>query len=463
MDSTPGIPGALITWIEATAGGTVRSAVRMAGGGRKQAWFVDVDVDVAGAVEELFLRWDPSDLADRGDPWTVRREAEIYRALSGTGLPVARFVGLHPTAQAMLVTRLPGSAAFSRIRDAAEREQVASEFMGHLAAMHRLDPKAIGLVAADREVDVPELVAEQLAEFDAILEARGGEPEPVLRLALDWLRANIPGYPGPIVLVQGDTGPGNFMFEHGRVTAIVDWELAHLGDPMDDIAWISLRSAQDPFPDLPRRFAEYADRSGHPLDADRIRYYRVLAEAKILVMSHGVQVLDRSDDDGGGPDPGARLIFGQLHRRLCAEALADVMGVELDAPKPLADVAPTANDALFEVVLDQLRNVVTPRVTDSFANQRIKGLARALKYLAASARHGAVVDAEELTDLRDVLGDQGLDLSDARSRFADRVRSAEIAAADALPVVYRQLLRRNELLRDSSGVLADRHYEPVAD
>lgn len=462
MPDTPsgtGLPTSLVEWIEAVTGSALVSAVRMAGGGRKQAWFVDVDG--AGGVEQLFLRWDPTGASTKGDPWTVRREAEVYRALDGSGLPVARFVGLHPTAQAMLVTRLPGSAAFSKLRDEAEREAVASEFMHHLAALHRLDPRDIGLLAPGREVTATALAVEQLDEIEAVIAARPGRPEPVLELALRWLRDNVPAYDGPIVVVQGDTGPGNFMFDAGAVTAIVDWELAHLGDPMDDLAWVSLRSTQDPFPELPRRFAEYETASGYTLDYDRIRYYRVMAEAKILAMNHGVTVRDRSEGEGGGGDPGARLIFAQLHRRLCAEALADVMGLELDTAIPLGDREATEDDELFALVLSQLRDVVTPRITDSFASQRIKGLARALKYLAKAGTYRSEVDAGELADLADVLGHPPDDPATGRAELMDAVAAGRIPAAAALRAIYRGLLRTNELLRDSSGVLADRHYLPL--
>jgi hypothetical protein len=89
-----------------------------------------------------------------------------------------------------------------------------------------------------------------------------------------------------VVLVQGDTGPGNFMYAGGRVVAVVDWELAHLGDPMDDIAWLTLRATQEPFPDLPARVGEYEALSGHAIDEPRVRYYQVMAEAKLQVMAH---------------------------------------------------------------------------------------------------------------------------------------------------------------------------------
>jgi len=460
QDQGPGLPAHLVEWIESVAGGTLVSARRMAGGGRKQAWFVDLDTQ--GTTTRLFFRWDPTDLADTGDPWTVRREAAVYEALNGSGLPVAAFVGLHPTAQALLLTCLPGEARFSKMRDEADRVAVARDFIRHLAALHRLDPRTLGLLPADSTATLPDLVREQLAEFDAIIAARGGAVDPVLQLALDWLRANVPTATGPIVVVQGDTGPGNFMYEHGKVTAIVDWELAHLGDPMDDIAWVQLRSLQDPFGDLDALFAEYAEVSGNSLDADRIRYYRVLAEAKIMVMGHGVSVRERSDGEGGGGDPGARLIFGQLHRRLCAEALADVMGVHLPGSAALPDTVPTDDDALFDIVLRQVREVITPHIQDSLAQQRIKGLARALKYLAESSRHRAFVDAAELAEIDAALGTAHVDAAQARAALATAVATHTIDPAVALHTVYLQVLRQNELLRSASGVLADRHYAPVS-
>ncbi|MDO8388901.1 MAG: phosphotransferase family protein [Actinomycetota bacterium] len=460
QEQGPGLPAHLVEWIESVAGGTLTSARRMAGGGRKQAWFVDIDR--GGEAHRLFFRWDPTDLADTGDPWTVRREAAIYEALNGSGLPVAAFVGLHPTAQALLLTCLPGEARFSKMREETDRVAVARDFIRHLAALHRLDPRNLGLLPADSTVTLPDLVRDQLAEFDAIIAVRGGAVDPMLQLALDWLRANVPTATGPIVVVQGDTGPGNFMYEDGKVTAIVDWELAHLGDPMDDVAWVQLRSLQDPFGDLDALFTEYAEVSGNALDAGRIRYYRVLAEAKIMVMGHGVSVRERSDGEGGGGDPGARLIFGQLHRRLCAETLADVMGVELPAAASLPDTARTDDDALFEVVLRQMRDVITPHVHDSLAQQRIKGLARALKYLSESSRHRAFVDAAELAEIDAALGTHHADAATARAALATAVALHTIDPAVALRTVYQQILRQNELLRSASGVLAERHYAPVS-
>jgi aminoglycoside phosphotransferase (APT) family kinase protein len=459
MQSSGHLPATMVDWIEQAMAARVIGAARQAGGGRKEAWLVDVaDADVPTApTTRVFLRWDQSDPTSSGDPWTVRREAAVYRALRDTHVPVARFIAMHPTAQAMLLSVVEGDNWFSQIRDAERELVIAQDFVTHLAALHRLDVGALGLDDGSYAT-VPDLVRAQLGEMETIIEFRGGVPEAALGIALAWLRGNVPNYDGPRVLVQGDTGPGNFMYAEEHVTAIVDWELAHIGDPMDDLAWVSLRAVQEPFTDLDDRFAEYQRLSGHSLDHGRIRFYRVLAEAKIMVMSHGLSIRDRTNGPDGGGDPGGRLVFGQLHRRLLIESLADVMGVRLDSVQLPVVEAGTDRHDLYGVVLEQLRSVVAPRITDSFARQRVKGLARVLKYLEASDRLGDAFAAAELADLDELLGDAPSSVGVARAALAGRVRDGSIDQIATLRVLHRRAVRDNELLRDASGVLSERHY-----
>ena len=453
-NTTVSLPDDIIDWIETACAATVTASARLPGGGRNEAWTVAVR-GADGVAASVFLRWDRSDPVATGDPWTVRREAGVYRALSRTSLPVARFIAAHPTKEAMLLSVVHGDGRFSRITDPGQRSAVAKDFIGHLAALHAVDVHAIGL--ADGEVDVRDTVRRQLDEMESLVAFRGGVPEALLGLALAWLRANVPAYSGPAVLVQGDTGPGNFMFDGERVTAIVDWELAHLGDPMDDLAWVSLRAVQEPFTELSERFAEYEALSATRVDLDRIRYYRVLAGAKIMVMSH------RSGGAGTGPadagrDPGAQLIFGHLHRRLLVEALAEVMQLEVEPPP--APVGERAEwNGLYGVVLAQLRSVVAPRVTDAFALQRIKGLARVIKYLEATDRLGDVHASAELIDIEAATGTRSATVRDARQVLACAVRDGSLAPASALAVIHRRVCRDGELLEEASGGLAGRHYD----
>ena len=149
-DGAVGLPDDLVAWIEEVGGGRLVLADRMPGGGRKEAWFIDLAGGPDGAVTSLFLRYDRSDPARTKDPWTLHREATVYLALQDGPVPVPRVLGVHPVHQAMLSERVQGGNWFSRITDPAEQEATARDFMTKLAALHALDVAALDLPAFPR-------------------------------------------------------------------------------------------------------------------------------------------------------------------------------------------------------------------------------------------------------------------------------------------------------------------------
>lgn len=124
------------------------------------------------------------------------------------------------------------------------------------------------------------------------------EPVPAITLAERWLRENAPVCDRP-VLVHGDLRMGNFLFEEpsGRFTAVLDWELAHIGDYHEDIAWTMQKLFGSWGDDgtflvsglLPRNaFIErYQAASGNVIEPERLRYYEILNAYKCAVMDLG--------------------------------------------------------------------------------------------------------------------------------------------------------------------------------
>jgi aminoglycoside phosphotransferase (APT) family kinase protein len=456
------LPDDLLVWVEALGGGRLTLAERRPGGARKEAWLVDLERS-DGTEVQLFLLYDRSDGPVTHDPWTLHREATVYLALAHTEVPVPRVLGVHPAHQAMLAERLVGENRFSHITDSVEREVTARDFMTSLAALHRLDPEALDLPAFPDPTTIPDAVRHELDEWDALLTARGGEPDPALVFTLAWLRRNIPSHEGPVVLVQGDTGPGNFMYAAGRVVALVDWELAHLGDPMEDIAWLSLRATQDPFTDLPTRLREYEALSGHAIDEGRVRYYQVMAEAKLQVMSHRPAGPDAPEGPVriGAGDFGNAFIFGLLHRRLWLEALAGTTDIELTPAEVPPQRVRRDHEWMYGALLEQLRDVIVPSVTDPLARTRAKGMARVLKYLAQVDAHGLFFETCELNDLEGLLGRRPLTLAEGRAQVATDVRARRLSDGDYLRYLWRRAARESELARPAMGALADRHWPPL--
>lgn len=450
-----GLSRALVDWMADAVQGKIVSFERRPGGGRREAWFVDAET-ADGTALELFLRY------DRGrapESFGLHDEARFFLALQDTPVPVPRIHAVHPTEQAILAERVPGQTWFSLLRDEEQRVRIAREFMGILAALHEVDPRRISPGAPD--ADLRDLVHAEIDRWEGLYRASSAPADPLVELGLAWVRANVPDASGPVVIVQGDTGPGNFLYQDGRVTAVLDWELAHLGDPHDDLAWVTLRAVQEPFTHIPDRLADYAAASGRDVDLDRIRYYRVLAELRILILAH---------QGAGRPDPmgevGNGLVYTTLHRRLFTEALADVTGTAVEDPAPLkpvhGDPIHDDNQRLYDAALTQIKEIIVPRSEDPFVVLRSKGLARILKYLRENERLADARRRGDLDDLEGVLGSRPDGLASGRARLAEALRSGTVPVDAALPVLHRWVLRETQVCLPAMGRLADRHYDALS-
>src|SRR5439155_19631788 len=96
------------------------------------------------------------------------------------------------------------------------------------------------------------------------------EPHPELDVVAAWLRSNAPR-PQTTVLVHGDFKPGNALLRGDRIAVMLDWETAHLGDPLEDLGWITqpVRAREHQIPGVWEReqiFERYTARSGFTVD-----------------------------------------------------------------------------------------------------------------------------------------------------------------------------------------------------
>jgi len=440
----------LSAWIAQVAGRPPTSVRRRPGGGRHQAYDVVVD-DGAGCAHELFLRAD----ATEPPPWehyTLRREAAIYRALHPTAVPVPAVLALHERLPAVLMEKAPGEARFSGLEPGVQQD-IIDTFVPILFALHSVDALALDLPGVVPAASITEAVIHEVDIWERRLLDSAG-PEPFVVACLAWLRANVPDVGDLPVLVQGDTGPGNFLHDGHQVTAVLDWELAHLGDPVEDLAWVATRNAQEPVPDFDRLIADYEHLTG-PVDERRLRYHMVFAETRIAILAAARETGHR--DPRG--EVGNGLIYGALHKRLTVEAVADVLSVELavlDGPDG-PDDHETAQTPLFDAALLQLREIVLPAIEDPFASARAKSLARVLKYLRGVDRYRSRHSAEERAELGALLGRPITDVDAARTELVGAVRAGRLGVAELLEPAWGAVRREHQALGDAMGVLAQRH------
>ena len=247
---------------------------RVSVGNSQETWLVAArDVDGRG-VEYVLRRSVPAGVL----AWTRREDEHRYlAALAGRGLPVPTAYGTGTLGRPyVLMGRLPGAVA-GRL-DPETATTLSQELGAWLARLHALSPSELGLASdgSAREATLREVAAWQGRYEDA----RPG-PVPLLGALLAWAGQAVPDDGRSPVLVWGDPGPHNLLVDDGHVSGLLDWELAHLGHPLEDLGaavWACLGRF-----DADALVAGYEAEAG-PVDRAALDYYVALGSLTRTVM-----------------------------------------------------------------------------------------------------------------------------------------------------------------------------------
>lgn len=247
--------------------------------------------DDDGAHERaLVARLQPDDYALFPDV-DIPRQAAVMRALAPTAVPVPAIVAWDDHGEVLgsplfLMERVAGRIppdnppytmdGWMLDQSAAEGAAMMGDAIDVLAAIHQLDPFAVGLGSLARPDLGPTPWDQHLAYTEWFLGwASEGRPQPVVEAAWGWVQANKPAAADlPVGLVWGDARIGNMIFRDGKVQAVLDWEMARLGAPEEDLGWWlflqrhhseGLSSPLPPgVPDADATVARWEERMGRP-------------------------------------------------------------------------------------------------------------------------------------------------------------------------------------------------------
>lgn len=269
---------------------TVTSIEQIPGGASRETY--RVGLHTPAGERGVIVRRDPkTSLID-----TERAlEYRTYAAVHGSGIPVPEPLILeedprHLERPFSVMSEIPGcQSAVATLFEppyAEQRQRIGERkwsLMGRLAA---LDPAELGVT--DFMADPEHPAAHELDYWAGVIAADALHPQPVAQAAIRWLRRHLPEPSPRRCLVHGDFRSGNFLFdEHGDIHGILDWEMAHIGDPLEDLAW-----SLDPlwaWPErelagglLPREEAIriWEAASGMSVDPTALRWWQVFASLK---------------------------------------------------------------------------------------------------------------------------------------------------------------------------------------
>ncbi len=276
--------GDLADKLGAALGGRVEAIRRVSGGASRVTSTFDLEM-ATGKVRSLVLQQvRGTDLARRPD---VEVEAALLRAAREIGVPVPEVVAAGGSDRLepgwLVVEHLEGETIPRHIlrndEFAAARTALTEQTARALAAIHAIDPERVpGLPPTDP-------LGHPLDFLDALHQRR-----PVLELGARWLALARPAG-GESAVVHGDFRMGNFLVDGDGLSGVLDWELAHRGQPAEDIGWLCSKTWRfggparvGGFGELDRFLDAYTSAGGRGVDVDDVRWWEVYAAVKWAVI-----------------------------------------------------------------------------------------------------------------------------------------------------------------------------------
>lgn len=280
MSSSPDSRGDLADAISRELGGrTIGGLARLSGGASRETWRFEAD------GEPLILQRQRA-----GDTRDMEVEASVLRSADAAGVPVPRLVAsgrFDDGARYIIQSWVDGETIARKIlRDdvfASARRSLVGQFATALARVHSIPIDEVpGLPATD-----------QLAQYRQSLDDLNGQlnqAHPAFELAFRWLEHHRPTSARRTV-VHGDFRLGNVMIGPEGLRAVLDWELAHIGDPMEDLGWLCVRAwrfgSSMPVGGVGEYGAlldAYRAATGLPADPDALLWWEVLGTLKWGIM-----------------------------------------------------------------------------------------------------------------------------------------------------------------------------------
>ncbi len=287
----------LQTRLPGAAGIVVSGIARIPGGASRETWSFDAEWEEGGARVKrgLIVRRDPP-----GSLLDTDRHVEfrIYQAMAKAGVPVPPMLWIEPEGANLerpffVMERMPGQANGAVLMSPnypGSRDEIARQKADILVRIHRADWRGLGVAEFLGPPPAPETAAQnEIDRWETIMRNDMMEPQPVLELAFRWMKRNKPVAPA-ITVVHGDYRTGNFLFDDHEITSVLDWEMVHLGDPLEDVGWLCGRSWRQGrelaggLVERERFYEMYEAAGGYAVDRRSVLFWEVLGNVKLAVI-----------------------------------------------------------------------------------------------------------------------------------------------------------------------------------
>lgn len=428
--------------VEALVGGRVVAAESQ--GRWRPAWFLTVER--AGERVDVYFRGDRGQ--GQGGGGALERELEVLRILAAHGIPAPHVYGFCDDPRGIVMERAPGRANLATATDETERVAVQEHYMDLLAEMHRIDPAEFQKAGLERPADGTAAAFVDLPRWEAGYRQGKSAPEPLIEWCLRWLKRNVPERSGDVRFLTGDAG--QFLFDAGRVSAVIDLELATLGDPHADLGALRSRDVSEPLGDLSHAYRRYAEASGEPIDRAALDFHAVR-----FALNTPLAVAPLCQQPAAGLDFAQYLGWNLVYGRLALEIIAEREGIPLAEPELALGAQPTSPQA-HAALLSMLE-----LAGDGYEVDAARRIAR---YLDELDRRGEAVRAQDQDEAAALLGSRPSDPADAKARLEALALAEDLTGDREVRLVqhlYRHCLREESLLGPVMRELENARFQRI--
>ena len=429
----------VVAWIAANLGGEVTAVSRQARW--RPAWFVDVRLR-DGADLHLYVRGERTDMAPI---FALEHEWHIQQLLYDNNIPVPRVYGFCEHPKAIVMERVYGSVDFRDHTDD-ERDSVMEHYAEILARMHSLELAPFVRMGVEQPRVDGDAARTGMLAYERAYRSTKRRPDPYMEFCLRWLARNPPAHRVRPAIVVWDSG--QIMHRDGRVVALLDLELAHIGDALMDLAGLRMRDTVIGYGDLREFYRTYERAGGHPVDLDAIDYYHFAFTFTTQLALH------RALAD---PTPESDLMN---YMQWCSEtnlyaleSLAQFTGValaEVEMPEP----RPSPVSIAHRHLVNSLRAI---EANDELAAYQQRIAFRLARHLDRFNEIGPIVVDRDLDDLAALLGQRPPSWQEGEAALERFVLDAGREHDAALIALFNRRLHRQRMLLGPPGSAMTAH------
>jgi aminoglycoside phosphotransferase (APT) family kinase protein len=366
------------------------------------------------------------------------------------GIPTPAVHGWIDEPMAYVMDTVAGQQDFRGSSDA-DRASSVDDYLQILARMHALDVEPFAAAGIRRADSPAESGLLGLRRYEEVYRSTKNGPDPVMEFCLGWLRRNPPDSRGRESVICWDSG--QFHQADGRIVAMLDLELGHIGDPMMDLAAWRMRDTIVGYGDFHDLYARYEDLSGTEIDLEALmRHHFAFTLTNQLALGQAVR---RPNDR---TELMTNMQWCYETNLFATEALAEILQVELptvEEPDPREGRASNPVEHMAAVL--RSLSIGDGAIDDEFLRYRLRALFREARHAARAIEVGDQVSADDLDDLHRLLGHRPETWFEGEAELERFVLADAATGAhdeELLALFHKRNLRAHQLLGPPGSAMA---------